>query len=176
MLGNSISLATIIPDSFTLSLAKVGSVISPFKIICFKLSNMSTTSSLTFGIVENSWSIPEIRTPVIAKPGKFGPDVCHINLHKTFCIPHGGGGPGMGPIACAKHLEDFLPNHSVIKRNLNYKIVIIFSLISIFLILNFSKEHNINFISKLFSYFGKISYSFYLWHLIILSFSLSSYA
>ena len=51
----------------------------------------------------------------IAKPGKFGPDVCHINLHKTFCIPHGGGGPGMGPIACAKHLEDFLPNHSVIK-------------------------------------------------------------
>jgi hypothetical protein len=71
LLGNSISLATIIPDSFTLSLAKVGSVISPFKIICFKLSNMSTTSSLTFGIVENSWSIPEIRTPVIAKPGKF---------------------------------------------------------------------------------------------------------
>ena len=39
----------------------------------------------------------------IAKPGNFGPDVCHINLHKTFCIPHGGGGPGMGPIACAKH-------------------------------------------------------------------------
>ncbi len=47
----------------------------------------------------------------IAKPGKFGPDICHINLHKTFCIPHGGGGPGMGPIACAKHLEDFLPTH-----------------------------------------------------------------
>ena len=47
----------------------------------------------------------------IAKPGEFGPDVCHINLHKTFCIPHGGGGPGMGPIACAKHLEDFLPTH-----------------------------------------------------------------
>jgi glycine dehydrogenase len=51
----------------------------------------------------------------IAKPGNFGPDVCHINLHKTFCIPHGGGGPGMGPIACKKHLEIFLPNHSVIK-------------------------------------------------------------
>tara|TARA_B110001452_G_scaffold133661_1_gene111141 strand:- start:328 stop:3195 length:2868 start_codon:yes stop_codon:yes gene_type:complete len=47
----------------------------------------------------------------IAKPGNFGPDVCHINLHKTFCIPHGGGGPGMGPIACAKHLEKFLPSH-----------------------------------------------------------------
>jgi glycine dehydrogenase len=52
----------------------------------------------------------------VAKPGKFGPDVCHINLHKTFCIPHGGGGPGMGPIACAKHLEDFLPTHDVIKE------------------------------------------------------------
>ena len=51
----------------------------------------------------------------IAKPGKFVPDVCHINLHKTFCIPHGGGGPGMGPIACKRHLEVYLPNHSVIK-------------------------------------------------------------
>jgi len=51
----------------------------------------------------------------IAKPGKFGPDVCHINLHKTFCIPHGGGGPGMGPIACKKHLEIYLPNHPVVK-------------------------------------------------------------
>ncbi len=53
----------------------------------------------------------------IAKPGKFGPDVCHINLHKTFCIPHGGGGPGMGPIACAKHLADFLPAHEIIKES-----------------------------------------------------------
>jgi len=50
----------------------------------------------------------------IAKPGNFGPDVCHINLHKTFCIPHGGGGPGMGPIACKKHLEVYLPNHPII--------------------------------------------------------------
>ena len=50
----------------------------------------------------------------IAKPGNFGPDVCHINLHKTFCIPHGGGGPGMGPIACKKHLEAYLPNHPII--------------------------------------------------------------
>ena len=53
----------------------------------------------------------------IAKPGKFGPDVCHINLHKTFCIPHGGGGPGMGPIACGKHLAEFLPTHKVIKES-----------------------------------------------------------
>ena len=50
----------------------------------------------------------------IAKPGNFGPDICHINLHKTFCIPHGGGGPGMGPIACKKHLEIYLPSHSII--------------------------------------------------------------
>ena len=52
----------------------------------------------------------------IAKPGNFGPDVCHINLHKTFCIPHGGGGPGMGPIACKKHLEVFLPKAFCDKR------------------------------------------------------------
>ena len=46
-----------------------------------------------------------------ALPGKLGPDVMHINLHKTFCIPHGGGGPGMGPIAANNHLAPFLPNH-----------------------------------------------------------------
>jgi len=51
----------------------------------------------------------------IAKPGKFGPDVCHMNLHKTFCIPHGGGGPGMGPIGVSKHLIPYLPNHTVIQ-------------------------------------------------------------
>ncbi len=45
----------------------------------------------------------------IAQPGELGADVCHINLHKTFCIPHGGGGPGMGPIGVAAHLEEFLP-------------------------------------------------------------------
>jgi glycine dehydrogenase len=52
----------------------------------------------------------------VAKPGKFGPDVCHINLHKTFCIPHGGGGPGMGPIACKRHLEKYLPKPFCYKR------------------------------------------------------------
>ncbi len=45
----------------------------------------------------------------ICKPAEFGVDVCHFNLHKTFCIPHGGGGPGMGPIAVSKHLAKFLP-------------------------------------------------------------------
>lgn len=49
----------------------------------------------------------------IAEPGVFGSDVSHLNLHKTFCIPHGGGGPGMGPIAVAKHLIPFLPAHPV---------------------------------------------------------------
>ncbi len=50
----------------------------------------------------------------IAKPGEFGADVCHLNLHKTFCIPHGGGGPGMGPICVAEHLAPFLPGHTVV--------------------------------------------------------------
>jgi glycine dehydrogenase len=50
----------------------------------------------------------------LARPGDIGADVCHLNLHKTFCIPHGGGGPGMGPICCAKHLTPFLPSHPVI--------------------------------------------------------------
>jgi glycine dehydrogenase len=51
----------------------------------------------------------------LCKPGEFGGDVMHINLHKTFCIPHGGGGPGMGPIVCKDHLAPFLPGHSQIK-------------------------------------------------------------
>ncbi|HWM38367.1 MAG TPA: glycine dehydrogenase (aminomethyl-transferring), partial [Streptomyces sp.] len=47
----------------------------------------------------------------LAKPGKFGADVSHLNLHKTFCIPHGGGGPGVGPIGVREHLAPHLPNH-----------------------------------------------------------------
>ncbi|MBD1805533.1 aminomethyl-transferring glycine dehydrogenase [Microcoleus sp. FACHB-SPT15] len=50
----------------------------------------------------------------LCRPGDFGADVCHLNLHKTFCIPHGGGGPGMGPIGVMPHLMPFLPGHSVI--------------------------------------------------------------
>jgi glycine cleavage system P protein (glycine dehydrogenase) len=49
----------------------------------------------------------------LTSPGAIGADVCHLNLHKTFCIPHGGGGPGMGPIAVAAHLAPFLPGHPV---------------------------------------------------------------
>ncbi|MET9108549.1 aminomethyl-transferring glycine dehydrogenase [Streptomyces zhihengii] len=47
----------------------------------------------------------------LAKPGRFGGDVSHLNLHKTFCIPHGGGGPGVGPVAVRSHLAPYLPNH-----------------------------------------------------------------
>jgi glycine dehydrogenase len=47
----------------------------------------------------------------LTAPGLLGADICHLNLHKTFAIPHGGGGPGMGPICCAKHLSPFLPSH-----------------------------------------------------------------
>jgi glycine dehydrogenase len=50
----------------------------------------------------------------VCKPGNFGADVCHLNLHKTFCIPHGGGGPGVGPIAVAAHLAPYLPGHPLV--------------------------------------------------------------
>ena len=51
----------------------------------------------------------------LTSPGHIGADVCHVNLHKTFCIPHGGGGPGMGPIGVAAHLAPFLPGHPVVE-------------------------------------------------------------
>jgi glycine dehydrogenase len=51
----------------------------------------------------------------ITSPGRIGADVCHLNLHKTFCIPHGGGGPGMGPICVAAHLAPFLPGNPLVK-------------------------------------------------------------
>jgi glycine dehydrogenase len=53
----------------------------------------------------------------LCRPADIGADVCHLNLHKTFCIPHGGGGPGMGPIGVAKHLVPYLPGHPVVKLN-----------------------------------------------------------
>jgi glycine dehydrogenase len=51
----------------------------------------------------------------LTNPGSIGADVCHLNLHKTFASPHGGGGPGVGPICVAKHLAEFLPSHSIVK-------------------------------------------------------------
>lgn len=53
----------------------------------------------------------------LTSPATIGADVCHLNLHKTFCIPHGGGGPGMGPIGVAQHLVKYLPGHSVVDIN-----------------------------------------------------------
>jgi glycine dehydrogenase len=53
----------------------------------------------------------------LCRPAELGADVCHLNLHKTFCIPHGGGGPGMGPIGVVKKLTPFLPTHSVVSIN-----------------------------------------------------------
>jgi glycine dehydrogenase len=50
----------------------------------------------------------------LARPGRFGADVSHLNLHKTFCIPHGGGGPGVGPVAVREHLAPYLPNHPLV--------------------------------------------------------------
>ena len=50
----------------------------------------------------------------LCRPGDYGSDVSHLNLHKTFCIPHGGGGPGMGPIGVKEHLTPFLPTHPVV--------------------------------------------------------------
>ncbi|OLE96682.1 MAG: glycine dehydrogenase (aminomethyl-transferring), partial [Cyanobacteria bacterium 13_1_20CM_4_61_6] len=55
----------------------------------------------------------------LCRPGDYGADVCHLNLHKTFCIPHGGGGPGMGPIGVAKHLVPFLPSAANIDHRIS---------------------------------------------------------
>jgi glycine dehydrogenase len=52
----------------------------------------------------------------LAKPGRFGADVSHLNLHKTFCIPHGGGGPGVGPVAVRAHLAPYLPSHPLVPQ------------------------------------------------------------
>jgi glycine dehydrogenase len=54
----------------------------------------------------------------VARPGWFGADVSHLNLHKTFCIPHGGGGPGVGPVACRQHLAPFLPTHPLFANDM----------------------------------------------------------
>ncbi|HEU4716704.1 MAG TPA: aminomethyl-transferring glycine dehydrogenase [Bacteroidia bacterium] len=96
-----------------------------------KLSCLMVTYPSTHGVYEES--ITEITSIIhanggqvymdganmnaqvgLTSPGNIGADVCHLNLHKTFAIPHGGGGPGMGPIGVAKHLVPFLPSHSVV--------------------------------------------------------------
>jgi len=59
----------------------------------------------------------------LCRPGDIGADVCHLNLHKTFCIPHGGGGPGVGPIGVAKHLAPFLPSAANLKHQTSLRVV-----------------------------------------------------
>ena len=62
-----------------------------------------------------TWTAQTLNAQVgLCRPADIGADLCHMNLHKTFCIPHGGGGPGMGPIGVAKHLAPFLPGHPVV--------------------------------------------------------------
>ncbi|TYI25384.1 hypothetical protein ES332_A05G046500v1 [Gossypium tomentosum] len=85
-----------------------------------KLSALMVTYPSTHGVYEEG--IDEICRIIhdnggqvgLTSPGFIGADVCHLNLHKTFCIPHGGGGPGMGPIGVKKHLAPFLPSHPVV--------------------------------------------------------------
>jgi glycine dehydrogenase len=97
-----------------------------------KLAALMITYPSTHGVFEES--VQEICTSVqehggqvymdganmnaqvgLCRPGDIGADVCHLNLHKTFCIPHGGGGPGMGPIGVAAHLAPFLPRHPIVE-------------------------------------------------------------
>jgi glycine dehydrogenase len=75
----------------------------------------TSAPSSTSTAARSTWMAPT-STPWSAscRPGHFGADVCHLNLHKTFCIPHGGGGPGMGPIGVRAHLQPFLPSHPVV--------------------------------------------------------------
>ncbi len=97
------------------------------KLSCFMVTYPSTHGVFESAIIEMCKIIHENGGQVymdganmnaqvgLTNPASIGADVCHLNLHKTFAIPHGGGGPGVGPIAVAKHLVKFLPSHSVVK-------------------------------------------------------------
>jgi len=89
-----------------------------FPKICVQLSNYI-------------WSLLQVG---LTSPGWIGADVCHLNLHKTFCIPHGGGGPGMGPIGVKKHLAPFLPSHPVVRASFIVMDGIVFSMDLCFLL------------------------------------------
>jgi glycine dehydrogenase len=97
------------------------------KLSCIMITYPSTHGVYEEGIIEITGIIHENGGQVymdganmnaqvgLTSPGNIGADVCHLNLHKTFAIPHGGGGPGMGPIGVAAHLAPFLPGHAVVK-------------------------------------------------------------
>jgi glycine dehydrogenase len=101
--------------------------VHPERLCCAMITYPSTHGVFEEGIVEVCRMIHEAGGQVyldganlnaqvgLTSPGRIGADVCHINLHKTFCIPHGGGGPGMGPICVAAHLKPFLPGHPVVE-------------------------------------------------------------
>ena len=112
-------------ESGNVSLAHLDEAISTYR---DRLAALMVTYPSTHGVFESA--ITEICSKVheaggqvyvdganlnalvgVAQPGKFGADVSHLNLHKTFCIPHGGGGPGVGPVIARAHLAPFLPNH-----------------------------------------------------------------
>ena len=80
-------------------------------------SARSATSSTTTGARSTSTAPTSTRSSGSPGPGRFGADVSHLNLHKTFCIPHGGGGPGVGPVACRSHLAPYLPTHPLVPRS-----------------------------------------------------------
>ena len=108
-------------------LADLNAKISEYtsRIACIMVTYPSTHGVFEEGITELCAAVHNVGGQVyidganmnalvgVAAPGKFGGDVSHLNLHKTFCIPHGGGGPGMGPIGVAEHLKPFLPAHPV---------------------------------------------------------------
>ncbi len=114
-------------DMGNVDLTDLGEKIEQFgkQIACIMVTYPSTHGVFEEGITELCDMIHQVGGQVyidganmnalvgVAAPGKFGGDVSHLNLHKTFCIPHGGGGPGMGPIGVGKHLEPFLPAHPV---------------------------------------------------------------
>lgn len=87
-------------------------------VFLFAFNKMGTSDILISfkGYVWYIWNSPYIfgYQVGLTSPGWIGADVCHLNLHKTFCIPHGGGGPGMGPIGVKKHLAPYLPSHPVV--------------------------------------------------------------
>lgn len=89
-------------------------LLSVFKLLISPFHMLNSFNSLSFLVMVIDLLCLQVG---LTSPGFIGADVCHLNLHKTFCIPHGGGGPGMGPIGVKKHLAPFLPSHPVVCRN-----------------------------------------------------------
>ena len=90
--------------------------LSSASVNCIKISRRIKFASVFFLTSVPDPSHPYLFLQVgLCRPGDYGSDVSHLNLHKTFCIPHGGGGPGVGPVAVKSHLAPFLPSHPVVR-------------------------------------------------------------